>query len=140
MKLIQLAGIVAVAGSLSCGSSSGSGSNPTGPGNPGPAGPTNVTIQNFKFTPATVTIKVNGTVKWTNQGPSAHTTVSDNNVWVSAQLNPPVGGGGGYGGGGGMPAGTYQMTFHTTGMYGYHCSIHPPATYPGFTGTVVVNP
>jgi plastocyanin len=39
-----------------------------------------------------------------------------------------------------MPGGAYQMTFHTAGTYSYHCSLHPPSMYPGFTGTVVVNP
>ncbi|HEY7026047.1 MAG TPA: plastocyanin/azurin family copper-binding protein [Gemmatimonadales bacterium] len=139
MKLIQLLGVAALVGTLSCGSSSDS-MNSTGPGNPGPPGPTNVTIQNFSFAPANVSIKVGGTVKWTNKGPSPHTTTSDQSVWASSQLNPPVGGGGGYGGGGGMPGGAYTLTFHTAGTYGYHCSIHPPSTYPGFTGTVVVNP
>jgi len=139
MKLVQLLGIAALAGSLNC-SSSNSGSNPTGPGNPGGPGTFNVTIENFSFSPANLSIKVGGTVRWTNQGPSAHTTTSDQAVWASSQLNPPVGGGGGYGGGGGMPGGAFQMTFHTAGTYGYHCSLHPPAMYPGFTGTVVVSP
>jgi plastocyanin len=139
MKLIQLVGIAALAGALSC-SSSDSGSNPTGPGNPGSPGVTNVTIQNFSFTPANVSIKVGGTVRWTNAGPAPHTTTSDQSVWASAQLNPPVSGGGGYGGGGGMPGGAYSLTFHTAGTYNYHCSIHPPTTYPSFHGTVVVNP
>jgi plastocyanin len=139
MKVIQLLGIVVLAGSLSCGGSN-SGSNPTGPGGPGAPAPANVTIQNFSFTPANVSIKVGGTVKWMNKGPSVHTTTSDNGVWASAQLNPPTGGGGGYGGGGGMPGGSFQMTFNTAGTYGYHCAFHPPSTYPGFTGTVVVNP
>jgi len=26
------------------------------------------------------------------------------------------------------------------GIYGYHCSIHPPSLYPGFLGIVVVKP
>ena len=117
-----------------------SGSNLTGPGSsmPLPAGSADVTIQDFTFSPASVSIKVGATVRSTNRGPSPHTTTSDNGVWNSGQLNPPSGGGG-YGGGG-AAGGTLQMTFTTAGTYGYHCTIHPPSVYPGFTGTVIVNP
>ena len=136
MTFARLIGIAALAGSLSC--SNNSGSNVTGPGGsmPLPAGSADVTIRDFTFSPASVSIKVGATVRWTNQGPSAHTSTSDNGVWDSGQLNPPSGGGG-YGGGG-TAAGTFQTTFTKAGTYGYHCTNHPPSAYPGFTGTVVV--
>jgi len=35
-----------------------------------------VTIQDFSFSPSTLTIKAGTSVKWTNNGPSAHTTTS----------------------------------------------------------------
>jgi len=138
MTFARLMGIAALAGSLSC--SNNSGSNLTGPGNsmPLPPGSADVTIQDFSFSPASVSVKVGATVRWTNHGPSPHTTTSDNGVWDSGQLNPPSGGGG-YGGGG-AAAGTFQMTFTKAGTYGYHCMIHPPSLYPGFTGAVIVNP
>jgi plastocyanin len=136
MTFARLIGVAVLAGSLSC--SSNSGSNVTGPSStPLPAGSADVTIQDFTFSPASVSIKVGATVRWTNRGPSAHTTTSDNGVWDSGQLNPPSSGGS-YGGGG--TAGTFQTTFSKAGTYGYHCSIHPPSMYPGFTGTVVVTP
>ncbi len=110
-----------------------------------------VTIQDFVFSPATVTIKAGTTVRWTNNGPSGHTTTSDNGVWGSGTLAPPGGGGGGGGYSRGSlssvrlstasaAGGTFQFTFMQAGTYPYHCAIHPPAMFPGFTATVVVNP
>ena len=92
-----------------------------------------VTIKDFSFSPSAMTVKVGTSVTWINTGPSAHTVTSDNNVWDSGTLGAP-GGGGGYG----TAAGTYQFTFNTMGTYHYHCKIHPPASYPGFTGTITV--
>jgi len=96
-----------------------------------------VTIQDFSFAPSTMTIKVGTRVTWTNAGPSAHTATSDGSVWDSGTLGAPSGGGG-YGGG--TAGGTYQFTFNTAGTYNYHCKLHPPASYPGFTGTITVTP
>lgn len=123
MTVARLIGIAALAGALSC--SNNSGSSLTGPGSsmPLPAGSADVTIQDFTFTPASVSIKVGAAVRWTNHGPSVHTTTSDGGVWDSGQL--PVNG-------------TFQMTFTKAGTYGYHCTNHPPSVYPRFTGTVVV--
>ncbi len=95
-----------------------------------------VTIQDFSFSPSTMTIKVGTRVTWTNAGPSAHTATSDNGIWDSGTLGAPSGGGG-YGG---SASGTYQFTFNTAGTYRYHCKIHPPASYPSFTGTITVTP
>jgi len=97
---------------------------------------TSITIEDFMFSPASVTVKVGSTVKWTNHGPSSHTTTSDAGAWDSGPLSAPMSGNG-YGGGG-SPAGTFQFTFNQAGTYGYHCTIHPPSAYPGFTGTVTV--
>jgi len=112
-----------------------------------------VTIQDFMFSPATVTIKAGTTVRWTNNGPSAHVVASDMGVWSSGTLSPPMsaagygmgdgmggGMGGGYGGGGSSPGGTFQFAFKQAGTYGYHCTIHPPSMYPSFIGTVTVTP
>lgn len=96
-----------------------------------------VTIQDFSFSPATLTIKVGTTVQWSNNGPSQHTTTSDAATWNSGTLNPPMGGGP-YGGG--SAGGSYSFTFNSTGTYGYHCSLHPPSVpaYAAFTGTITV--
>ena len=77
-------------------------------------------------------------MRWTNNGPSAHTTTSDGGFWSSPTLAAPSGNGG-YGGAG-TAAGTFDFTFTQPGTYAYHCSLHPPSLYPGFTGTVTVAP
>ena len=124
MWLTRLAACGALAVSLACSSS-------TAPGCSSQC----VTIQDFSFSPSSMTIKVGSTVTWTNAGPSGHTTTSDTGVWDSGTLGAPNGGGG-YGGG--TAGGTFQFTFHSTGTFSYHCKIHPPASYPGFTGTITV--
>src|SRR5262245_43355735 len=126
MKLgIALRNALLVTALVSCSS------NTTGPvvqpptGGGGSSGSVvDVSIRDFTFTPASVTVKVGTTVRWTNNGPSAHTTTSDMGVWDSAVLSPN--------------AGTFEMTFSTTGTFPYHCSIHPPSVYPGFVGTITV--
>jgi plastocyanin len=96
-----------------------------------------VTIQDFTFSPATLTIKVGTTVQWTNNGPSAHTTTSDATTWNSGTLSAPMGGGA-YGGG--SAGGSFAFRFSATGTYGYHCTLHPPSIpqYAGFKGTITV--
>src|SRR3989441_11750716 len=96
-----------------------------------------VTIQDFSFSPAAVTVKVGTTVKWANNGPSAHTATSNTGTWDSGQVSGPTSGGG-YGGG--SAGGTYQHTFMAAGTYHYHCSNHPPSLYPGFPRAITVTP
>jgi plastocyanin len=146
MYLSRLA-IVALAMGVAC-SGGGGGSDVTAPpgnggnmSNPPPAQTVGVSIRDFAFTPATLSIKAGTTVRWTNTGPSVHTTVSDDGVWTSGALGAPNSGGGGSGyGGGSSPGGTFEFTFTNPGTYGYHCNLHPPSSYPGFTGTITVTP
>jgi len=91
---------------------------------------TDVQIKDFVFTPFTVTVRVGGTVRWTNQGAVPHTTTSDDGIWDSGTLSPPAAGS--------TKGGAFQHTFDQPGTYRYHCTLHPPARYPGFVGTVVV--
>jgi plastocyanin len=137
MTRARLMGLSGVAVLLAC----SSGSNLTSPGGSQPAlpnGSADVTIQDFSFSPSSVTIKAGATVRWTNHGPSAHTTTSDAGLWDSGQLTPPSGGG--TYGGGGSAGGSFRMTFTTAGTYGYHCTNHPPSLYPNFIATVTVTP
>jgi plastocyanin len=78
-----------------------------------------VTISNFMFSPTPVKVKLGGQVKWTNNGPSQHTTTSDGVVdgsgdkgvglWASGPLNV---------------SSTFSYTFTAAGSFPYHCSIH----------------
>lgn len=74
-----------------------------------------VTIQNFAFSPATVTIAKGGTVTWTNKDSTTHTV-------TFADGSSDLAGGA-----------TFSKTFNDAGTFDYHCSIHP-----SMTGKVVV--
>ncbi len=79
---------------------------------------TSVTIKDFEFTPASITVSVGATVTWTNDGPSTHTVTADDGSFNSGNLDKGK---------------TFSHTFNTAGTFGYHCSIHP-----FMTATVVV--
>lgn len=134
--LAALSGVVML---IAC----GGGSSVTGmSGGGGPQGQTpppsgNVSIQDFSFSPETVTVKVGQVVQWTNNGPSAHTTTSDAGTWDSGQLAAP---GNGTYGNGTQSGGTFKFTFNQAGTFPYHCANHPPSQYPNFRGVVVVTP
>lgn len=131
MRAIHFVIVGIAATALSCGSSSNGSTTMTGPPPP-PTNGVNVTVQDFKFSPAVDTIKVGTTVQWVNNGPSAHSSVSDTGMWDSGMLSPPSGGN--Y-----SASGTsFQHTFSQTGTFPYHCKIHPPSQYPSFVGTIVV--
>ncbi len=107
------------------------------------AATTSVNIVDFAFQPANVTIKVGDTVKWTNTGPSTHTTTSGT---TTGGVRHPDG----QWDSGSLSAGqTFSHTFTKAGDYPYYCSFHftsmvgtvtvqaattePPATPPGGT-------
>jgi len=77
-----------------------------------------VTIDNFKFDPATLTVPVGSTVTWTNKDEEPHTVAAKDGSFHSSSLDTK---------------GTYSFTFTKAGSYDYICSIHP-----FMTGTVVV--
>ena len=77
-----------------------------------------VSIDNFAFAPATLTVKVGGTVTWTNRDEEPHTVAANDGSFHS----PGMGTGA-----------TFSHTFPTAGTFDYVCSIHPM-----MHGTVVV--
>jgi plastocyanin len=78
-----------------------------------------VSIQNFSYIPATITVAPGERVTWTNNERSVpHTVTSDSDVFDSGRL---------------APGATFSFTFTTPGTYTYHCAIHPY-----MHGTVVV--
>jgi LPXTG-motif cell wall-anchored protein len=78
----------------------------------------NVTISDYRFTPATVTVVVGDTVTWTNDGPSSHSATASNGEFDT----------------GIFPKGESRSeTFDTAGTIAYICTPHP-----NMEGTIVV--
>jgi len=143
MRISHIVGLVLLTVASACGGGDYSApTTPTGGGeaNPPPPGSplAQVTIQDFSFGPSSLTVKAGTVVRWTNQGPSAHTSVSDSGIWGSGTLGGPTSGGG-YGDSK-SAGGIFDFTFTEPGTYPYHCSLHPPSSYPNFTGTITVTP
>lgn len=92
-------------------SSANAATNQVPPTNNQPATASNtVSISNFAFNPASLTIKQGDTVTWTNQDSAPHTVTSDSgNELASTKL---------------ASGQTYSHTFNTLGTFDYHCSIH----------------
>ncbi len=70
-----------------------------------------VTIKDFKFSPADLTLKQGDTVTWTNEDDVQHTVKFD--FKESSKLSK---------------GGTFSFTFYEKGTYTYHCGIHPSMT------------
>ncbi len=72
-----------------------------------------VKIDNFSFTPATITVPVGTTVRWTNRDDIPHTVVADDKTFKSKALDTDE---------------QFTYTFTKPGTYNYFCSIHPKMT------------
>jgi len=79
-----------------------------------------VKVDNFSFSPATLTVAVGTTVTWTNHDDIPHTVVStdDPRAFRSKVMDTDE---------------KFSYTFTKAGSFAYFCSIHPK-----MTGTVVV--
>ena len=77
-----------------------------------------VKIDNFSFTPATITIPAGTTVRWTNHDDIPHNVVSNDKSFKSKVMDTDE---------------SFSYTFAKAGTYEYFCSIHPK-----MTGKVVV--
>jgi plastocyanin len=128
---LQLAGAVAciALGLSACGASASTAAAPTSVADPTsmagmPTGPTGsapapgpavatdtVTINNFAFMPASITVKVGTAVTWTNMDEEPHTVVDGNHGIKSPVM--------------GNQGATFTYTFSSPGTYQYNCSIHP---------------
>ena len=76
------------------------------------AEPTTVTIDNFTFAPAELTVKVGTTVTWKNHDDIPH-TVTSAGKFRSKALDTDD---------------SFSFTFTTAGDYQYFCSLHPHMT------------
>lgn len=78
-----------------------------------------VTIKDYAFSPAAITVKVGTKVTWTNQDAVGHTVTADSGTGPDSQL---------------LDQGqSYSYTFSKAGTYTYHCAPHPY-----MKGTVIV--
>jgi Icc protein len=77
-----------------------------------------VKIDNFSFTPQSLTVKAGTTVTWTNQDDIPHNVVSTEKKFSSPVLDTDQ---------------HFSFSFQEPGSYPYYCKIHPK-----MTGTVVV--
>src|SRR5262250_1725906 len=82
------------------------------------AGPAEVKIDNFSFTPATITVAAGTQVTWTNRDDIPHTVVTEDKTIKSKVLDTDE---------------KFSTTFDKPGTYSYFCSIHPK-----MKGTIVV--
>jgi plastocyanin len=81
------------------------------------AGP-QVTIENFAFNPATLTVPVGTTVTWISRDDEPHTVTSSEGRFTSPGLDANE---------------TFSYEFSTPGTYTYYCKLHPH-----MTGTIIV--
>ena len=85
----------------------------TGVGKEAPNG-VEIKIDNFSFTPMTVTVAVGTTVTWTNDDDVPHTVVSDDTTTFKSHA---------------LDTGDhFSYTFTKPGKYSYFCSVHPRMT------------
>lgn len=70
-------------------------------------------IEDFRYDPATVNVKVGTTVRWKNEDDAPHTVTS--NTGGALVLNSGIL----------QENDTYTHTFTLSGSYHYHCSLHP---------------
>jgi len=68
-----------------------------------------VTIDNFTFKPATITVAVGTAVTWTNRDDMPHTVVAEDHNFRSGALDTDE---------------SYSHTFAEPGTFVYYCSIH----------------
>jgi plastocyanin len=113
-----------------CGGGSGGATAPQRKVSPPPTGPTNVTVTNNAFTPASSTVPAGSTITWTWDSctggdiyGSGQTCVDHSVVWDADGSTSGV-----------KSQGSYQKAFPTAGTYTYHCSVHGAA----MTGAVTV--
>ncbi len=91
------------------------------PATPAPSGsPIVVSMRNYLFYPAALTVKPGTTITWRNDEVNgvAHTVVANKGAFASGNLGPGM---------------VYSFTFTKPGVYAYTCSYHPY-----MTGTVTV--
>lgn len=81
-----------------------------------PPSTNSVSIVEFAFNPASITVDSGVTVTWTNNGAVDHTVTSDSTSALVFNSGPI------------SPGGTFRLTPTLKGTFGYHCAIHTQMT------------
>jgi plastocyanin len=79
-----------------------------------------VTIDNFTFAPAELTVSLGTTVTWDNHDDIPHSVVEKNKLFRSNALDTDE---------------SYSFTFTQAGVYDYFCGLHPH-----MVGKIIVKP
>jgi plastocyanin len=74
-----------------------------------PGGP-RVSVENFNFTPADLTVARGTTVTWTNHDDVEHTVTASDNSFGSSAIEAEA---------------SFSFTFSQPGTFSYFCAIHP---------------
>jgi plastocyanin len=69
-----------------------------------------VSIRDFSFEPAQLSVEPGTTVTWTNEGNEPHTVTADNGLFDSGVL---------------YPGDSYSVQFDGMGTLSYYCTLHP---------------
>jgi plastocyanin len=69
-----------------------------------------ISIEEFRFAPIEVTVRLGDTVVWRNRDAFAHTTAADSGSWTSGELQRDH---------------RFQLIPSRTGRFSYHCAAHP---------------
>lgn len=72
-----------------------------------------VSIRDFSFQPAQLSVEPGTTVTWTNEGNEPHTVTADNGLFDSGVL---------------YPGDSYSVQFDGMGTLSYYCTLHPSMT------------
>ena len=72
-----------------------------------------VSIRDFSFEPAQLSVEPGTTVTWTNEGNEPHTVTADNGLFDSGVL---------------YPGDSYSVRFDGMGTVSYYCTLHPSLT------------
>ena len=124
LKIPRLIGrtlILAAAGgctALALGAAKPATTSPASPAATRPAAEVRVSIDNFSFSPAVVTVPVGGRVTWVNRDDVPHTATAETKAFNSPALDTDE---------------TFSHVFTAPGEYPYFCAIHPH-----MTGRVIV--
>ena len=117
ITLLMTVAAVFVVGTLLAASVAGAHKHPTAMAQKHPT--RTVSIQNFSFKPANITIKRGTKVRWINKDSTTHTvTANKKGSFNSGRLGPGK---------------SYTHIFNSAGKKRYHCNIHPD-----MRGSVVV--